>query len=107
MKFKNNTIFVTITTIFVILGFFSPVYSASAAPIDQIYAVVNQDPITKKEFDDKLDMISSQYIAFGKSIPPKKQLIKEVLSKLIDDSLLVALKSLRITFIFSNSKIIT
>ncbi len=84
-KLTDIILFLRISILIFLLSYFS--FLRAGEPIDQIYAIVNQDPITKQEFDNKMDMISSQYIAFGKTIPPKKQLTKEVLSKLIDDSL--------------------
>jgi peptidyl-prolyl cis-trans isomerase SurA len=61
--------------------------SFSAQAMDEIYAIVNKDPITRQEFESKMKMMTAQYNAFGKTLPPKKQFAKEILSKLIDSSL--------------------
>lgn len=75
-----------------ILYFFTAFYLASfntsaLASVDEIYAIVNKDPITKQEFHAKKEYLMTKYKAFGKTPPPQKQFEREVLKELVDSSL--------------------
>lgn len=54
---------------------------------NEIYAIVNQDPITKQEFNEKMELKKLRLRSIGAPIPPQKQLYQETLDELINESL--------------------
>ncbi len=60
---------------------------AEVTKMDRIVAVVDQAVITEKELTDRIRVISSQLKKQGTQLPPQNVLEKQVLERLINDSL--------------------
>ncbi|MEO8418416.1 MAG: peptidylprolyl isomerase [Methylophilaceae bacterium] len=60
---------------------------AEVTKMDRIVAVVDQAVITEKELADRIRVISSQLKKQGTQLPPQNVLEKQVLERLINDSL--------------------
>ena len=56
-------------------------------PIDQIIAVVNDDVITRRELDNRLDIVVKQLQKQGTPLPAKEALEKQLLERMITDML--------------------
>ncbi len=67
--------------------------SALAAPqlVDKVIAVVNQDVVLQSELDTLLQQIQADAREQGQSLPPQAQLRRQVLDRLIGDSLVLQL----------------
>lgn len=64
-----------------------PQQVADVTKIDRIVAVVDQTVITEKELIDRIRVVSSQLEKQGTQLPPQNVLEKQVLERLINDSL--------------------
>ena len=60
---------------------------ADVAKIDRIVAVVDQSVITEKELDERIRIVSGQLEKNGTQLPPQDVLKKQILERLINDSL--------------------
>jgi peptidyl-prolyl cis-trans isomerase SurA len=82
-----------ILTIGALLFFFAcptqaePQQVAEVTKIDRIVAVVDQAVITEKELTDRIRVVTSQLEKQGTQLPPQNVLEKQVLERLINDSL--------------------
>lgn len=86
---KLLTITINLFKLLILSGF---IYSnmASAAEvvkIDRIIAVVDQNVITEQELADRIQTVSTQLEKNGTELPPQNVLEKQVLERLIVDSL--------------------
>lgn len=70
----------------VLLFFMLPIYAATET-LDKIVAVVNNDVITQREVQDKIDLIKKQAVMAHQPLPADAELKKQVLEKLIDREL--------------------
>lgn len=64
-----------------------PQQVAEVTKLDRIVAVVDQAVITEKELADRIRVVSSQLKKQGTELPPQNVLEKQVLERLINDSL--------------------
>jgi peptidyl-prolyl cis-trans isomerase SurA len=64
-----------------------PQQTAEVTKMDRIVAVVDQAVITEKELTDRIRVVSSQLEKQGTQLPPQNVLEKQVLERLINDSL--------------------
>jgi peptidyl-prolyl cis-trans isomerase SurA len=64
-----------------------PQQVAEVTKIDRIVAVVDQAVITEKELTDRIRVVTSQLEKQGTQLPPQNVLEKQVLERLINDSL--------------------
>ena len=64
-----------------------PEKTADVAKIDRIVAVVDQVVITEKELNDRIRIVSAQLEKQGVQLPPQNVLEKQILERLINDSL--------------------
>ncbi len=62
-------------------------FYAMAEPLDSVVAVVNDNVVTQSEFDENLNMWRKQIEARKGPVPPEDVLKKQVLKRLIDESL--------------------
>lgn len=65
----------------------------STVKMDRIIAIVDQGVITEQELNDRVNTVSSQLEKQGTSLPPKEVLEKQILERLIVDSLQLQLAS--------------
>ncbi len=65
----------------------------STVKMDRIIAVVDQGVITEQELTDRVNTVSSQLEKQGTALPPKEVLEKQILERLIVDSLQLQLAS--------------
>jgi peptidyl-prolyl cis-trans isomerase SurA len=56
--------------------------------IDKVIAIVNREVITEQELKKRIDIISQQFIQTKKPLPPKDVIVREVLERLIDESIM-------------------
>lgn len=61
--------------------------SVDDAKVDRIVAVVDQSVITEKELNDRIRIVSTQLEKSGTQLPPQSVLEKQILERLINDSL--------------------
>jgi peptidyl-prolyl cis-trans isomerase SurA len=56
--------------------------------IDKVIAIVNREVITEQELKKRIDIINQQFIETKKPLPPKDTIVREVLERLIDESVM-------------------
>jgi peptidyl-prolyl cis-trans isomerase SurA len=76
----------------ILIGFFIPALALSAqsneiVKMDRIIAVVDQNVITEQELADRVRTVSAQLEKQGTELPPQNVLEKQILERLISDSL--------------------
>jgi peptidyl-prolyl cis-trans isomerase SurA len=82
----------TLFNLLISIGFFTPVLALSAqsneiVKMDRIIAVVDQNVITEQELADRVRTVSAQLEKQGTELPPQNVLEKQILERLISDSL--------------------
>jgi peptidyl-prolyl cis-trans isomerase SurA len=56
--------------------------------VDRVIAVVDREVITERELQDSIQKIKQQLIELNKPVPPKDTFTRDVLQKLVDDSIM-------------------
>lgn len=59
--------------------------AARQRPADYIVAVVNSEPITNNELRERADRIAQQLAQQGAPVPPREELLRQVLERMISD----------------------
>jgi peptidyl-prolyl cis-trans isomerase SurA len=82
----------TLFNLLISIGFFTPALALSAqsneiVKMDRIIAVVDQNVITEQELADRVRTVSAQLEKQGTELPPQNVLEKQILERLISDSL--------------------
>ncbi len=67
-----------------LVGLLAMAAEVSAAPLDKVVAVVNDDVITQSELNAQVEQVRQQLLATKRDIPEEKILRKQVLNHLID-----------------------
>lgn len=60
---------------------------ADFQPIDSVIAIVSNDVITQSDLDKKIAIVKDNFTSQGQALPPEAEIKKQVLDKLIIDSL--------------------
>jgi peptidyl-prolyl cis-trans isomerase SurA len=63
------------------------IHAADIVKLDRIVAVVNQGVVTEQELDARMVSVAKQFAKAGKDLPPDSTLRRQVLERLISDSL--------------------
>jgi peptidyl-prolyl cis-trans isomerase SurA len=63
------------------------IHAADIVKLDRIVAVVNQGVVTEQELDARMVSVAKQFAKAGKDLPPDNTLRRQVLERLISDSL--------------------
>lgn len=87
--FLNIRVFVSVFFVFfhISSALAAPVQQDEIAKIDRIVAVVDQAVITEHELDDRVRTVTAQLRKQGTELPPRDVLEKQILERLINDSL--------------------
>ncbi len=82
------------------LVFFIPGIIAAQQSIDSIVAIVDEDVVTKRELDSRIEFIRADFDQSGRTLPEPDTLYRQVLEIMISDSILLQqarIRGLRIT----------
>ena len=85
-QFFKFFIFASLLTTNLVMGANAPAAS-SAIKMDRIIAIVDQNVITEQELADRIHAVSTQLEKQGTQLPPQEILEKQILERLISDSL--------------------
>ncbi|ROH87247.1 molecular chaperone SurA [Pseudomethylobacillus aquaticus] len=76
-------------SLLLIASYIQPVQAADIVKLDRIVAVVDNGVITERELTDRIRTLSAQIEKQGGKLPPQDVLQKQILERLINDSLLL------------------
>lgn len=86
MRILLNPLFTLLCTL-AVFSTASQTYAADIVKLDRIVAVVNQGVVTEQELDARMQSVIKQFSKSGKDLPPEGALRRQVLERLISDSL--------------------
>ncbi len=77
------------TPILLVLFFLVPDPGSAQESIDSIVAIVDEDVITKRELNSRIDLIRLDFAQSGRTLPEPDTLYRQVLEIMINDSILL------------------
>ena len=79
---------IRLVLLFLISTLFAPLALAAPTPIDAIVAIVDEDIITRREMDARLDLIRADFARNNQRLPEEKTLNRQLIELMINESIL-------------------